>query len=39
MRPPLRQLLLLVTGVLAVGALGACGNKQVEVTHAETEGA
>jgi hypothetical protein len=38
MRPPLRQLLLLVTAVLAVGALGACGNKQDEVTHAETEG-
>ena len=38
MRRALRHLLLLATAVLAVGALGACGNKQDEITHSETEG-
>jgi hypothetical protein len=38
MRRALRHLLVLATAVLAVGALGACGNKQDEITHSETEG-
>jgi hypothetical protein len=39
MRPSLRQVLFLVATMMAVGMLGACGNKQDEITHAETEGA
>ena len=39
MRPSLRQVLFLVATVMAVSVLGACGNKQDEITHAETEGA
>jgi hypothetical protein len=37
MRPPIRPLTLLAVAVLSL-VLGACGNKQDEVTRGETEG-
>ena len=39
MRAPLRQLVLLAAAVALVAALGACGVKEDEITHGETEGA
>jgi hypothetical protein len=38
MRLPARPLLLLVAALLAAVALGACGNKEEEITEGETEG-
>jgi hypothetical protein len=38
-RAPLRQLVLLAAAVALVAALGACGAKEDEITHGETEGA
>jgi hypothetical protein len=39
MRAPLRQVVLLAAAVALVLALGACGVKEDEITHGETEGA
>ena len=39
MRTPLRQVVLLAADIALVAALGACGAKEDEITHGETEGA
>jgi hypothetical protein len=39
MRSPLRQVVVLAAALALVAALGACGVKEDEITHGETEGA